>query len=68
MPDYRALPRATYTDPEAAFVGVSVEMARESGFDAFELVANFAKSDRGYGIERSSDTSRSWSTEPPANS
>jgi len=50
-PDYRALPRATYTDPEAAFVGVTVEAARESGMDAFELVANFAKSDRGYGIE-----------------
>ena len=27
-PDYRALPRATYTDPEAAFVGVTVEQAR----------------------------------------
>ena len=30
-PDYRALPRATYTDPEAAFVGVTVEAAREAG-------------------------------------
>ena len=50
-PDYRALPRATYSDPEAAFVGVTVEQARESGLDAFELVADFAKSDRGYGIE-----------------
>ena len=50
-PDYRALPRATYTDPEAAFVGVTVEAARESGLDAFELVADFASSTRGYGIE-----------------
>jgi pyruvate/2-oxoglutarate dehydrogenase complex dihydrolipoamide dehydrogenase (E3) component len=50
-PDYRALPRATYTDPEAAFVGVTVEAAREAGLDAFECVADFAKSDRGYGIE-----------------
>jgi pyruvate/2-oxoglutarate dehydrogenase complex dihydrolipoamide dehydrogenase (E3) component len=50
-PDYRALPRATYTDPEAAFVGVTVEAAREAGLDAFERVADFAKSDRGYGIE-----------------
>jgi pyruvate/2-oxoglutarate dehydrogenase complex dihydrolipoamide dehydrogenase (E3) component len=49
--DYRALPRATYTDPEAAFVGVTLEQAREAGLDAFELVADFAKSDRGYGIE-----------------
>ena len=46
-PDYRALPRATYTDPEAAFVGVSLEAAREAGLDAFELVADFAKSNRG---------------------
>ena len=50
-PDYRALPRATYTDPEAAFVGVTVEAAREAGLDAFELVADFAKSARGYGVE-----------------
>jgi dihydrolipoamide dehydrogenase len=50
-PDYRALPRATYSDPEAAFAGVTLEQARETGLDAFELVADFAKSDRGYGIE-----------------
>ncbi|MGK2850515.1 MAG: dihydrolipoyl dehydrogenase family protein [Candidatus Limnocylindrales bacterium] len=50
-PDYRALPRATYTDPEAAFVGVTVEAAREAGLDAFELTADFATSSRGYGIE-----------------
>lgn len=50
-PDYRALPRATYTDPEAAYVGVTLEAAREAGTDAFELVADFAKSTRGYGVE-----------------
>jgi pyruvate/2-oxoglutarate dehydrogenase complex dihydrolipoamide dehydrogenase (E3) component len=50
-PDYRALPRATYTDPEAAFVGVTVEAARDAGLDAFELVEEFAKSTRGYGLE-----------------
>jgi pyruvate/2-oxoglutarate dehydrogenase complex dihydrolipoamide dehydrogenase (E3) component len=50
-PDYRALPRATYTDPEAAFVGVSLDAAREAGLDAFEQVAEFPKSSRGYGIE-----------------
>jgi pyruvate/2-oxoglutarate dehydrogenase complex dihydrolipoamide dehydrogenase (E3) component len=50
-PDYRALPRATYTDPEAAFVGVSLEAAREQGIDAFEQVADFAKSSRGYALE-----------------
>lgn len=50
-PDYRALPRATYTDPEAAFVGVTVDAARADGLDAFELVAPFPTSTRGYGIE-----------------
>jgi pyruvate/2-oxoglutarate dehydrogenase complex dihydrolipoamide dehydrogenase (E3) component len=50
-PDYRALPRATYTDPEAAFVGVSLDMATEAGIDAFEKVAEFPKSSRGYAIE-----------------
>jgi pyruvate/2-oxoglutarate dehydrogenase complex dihydrolipoamide dehydrogenase (E3) component len=50
-PDYRALPRATYTDPEASFVGVTVEAAKDAGLDAFELVADFARSSRGYAIE-----------------
>jgi pyruvate/2-oxoglutarate dehydrogenase complex dihydrolipoamide dehydrogenase (E3) component len=50
-PDYRALPRATYTDPEAAFVGLALDGAREAGIDAFEQVAEFPKSSRGYAIE-----------------
>jgi pyruvate/2-oxoglutarate dehydrogenase complex dihydrolipoamide dehydrogenase (E3) component len=50
-PDYRALPRATYTDPEAAFVGVSLEQARAGGIDAVEFVAEFATSVRGYGVQ-----------------
>jgi mercuric reductase len=50
-PDYRALPRATYTDPEAAFVGLTLEGAREAGLDAFELVADFAKSAKGYAVQ-----------------
>ena len=50
-PDYRALPRATYTDPEAAFVGLSLDGAREAGLDAFEQVADFAESSRGYALE-----------------
>ncbi len=50
-PDYRALPRATYTDPEAAYVGLSVDDAREAGLDAFELVADYATSAKGYAIE-----------------
>ena len=51
QPDYRALPRASYTDPEAAFVGVSVEQAQADGIDALEFVADFASSARGYGVQ-----------------
>jgi mercuric reductase len=50
-PDYRALPRATYTDPEASSVGVTLEGAREAGLDAFELVADFATSSKGYAVQ-----------------
>jgi pyruvate/2-oxoglutarate dehydrogenase complex dihydrolipoamide dehydrogenase (E3) component len=50
-PDYRALPRATYTDPEAAFVGVSLDQAKAAGIDAFEEFAEFATSTRGYAVE-----------------
>ena len=50
-PDYRALPRASYTDPEAAFVGLSVEQAQAEGIDAVEFVADFASSTRGYAVQ-----------------
>jgi pyruvate/2-oxoglutarate dehydrogenase complex dihydrolipoamide dehydrogenase (E3) component len=50
-PDYRALPRATYTDPEAAFVGLTLDQARSSGLDAFELVADYKTSTKGYAVD-----------------
>ena len=50
-PDYRALPRCTYTDPEAASVGMTLDEALGAGIDAFEKVAEFAKSSRGYAIQ-----------------
>jgi pyruvate/2-oxoglutarate dehydrogenase complex dihydrolipoamide dehydrogenase (E3) component len=50
-PDYRALPRATYTEPEAASVGLTVDQARERGLDAFELSADFPKTGKGYSVE-----------------
>ncbi|HEU0242588.1 MAG TPA: NAD(P)/FAD-dependent oxidoreductase [Candidatus Limnocylindrales bacterium] len=50
-PDYRALPRATYMDPEAASVGVSLDQAIAAGLDAFECVADFPKTSKGYSIE-----------------
>jgi mercuric reductase len=52
-PDYRALPRATYTDPEASSVGLTFDDAREAGLDAFELVADFATSSKGYAVQAS---------------
>ncbi len=51
VPDYRALPRATYTDPELAFVGLSLEQAQAAGHDAFELVADFPRTAKGYSVE-----------------
>jgi pyruvate/2-oxoglutarate dehydrogenase complex dihydrolipoamide dehydrogenase (E3) component len=50
-PDYRAIPRAVYLEPEIASVGMSVEQARTAGRDAFELVADFTTTARGYGVE-----------------
>ena len=50
-PDYRALPRATYMDPEAASVGFSLEQAQAAGIDAFECVADFPVSSKGYSVE-----------------
>lgn len=50
-PDYRALPRATYTDPEAASVGLTLDQAKAAGIDAVEFVAEFGTSSRGYALE-----------------
>jgi pyruvate/2-oxoglutarate dehydrogenase complex dihydrolipoamide dehydrogenase (E3) component len=47
-PDLRAIPRATYTDPETASVGLLVEEARERGIDALEFSADLATSAKGY--------------------
>jgi pyruvate/2-oxoglutarate dehydrogenase complex dihydrolipoamide dehydrogenase (E3) component len=51
IPDYRALPRATYTDPEAASVGLTLDQAKATGIDAVEYVADFATSAKGYAVE-----------------
>lgn len=50
-PDHRAIPRATYTDPETAGVGMTVEEARRAGLDAFEETADLATSARGFVTE-----------------
>ena len=50
-PDYRAIPRAVYTDPETAGVGLQVEEALELGLAAFEKTADLATSAKGYVAE-----------------
>lgn len=47
-PDFRAIPRATYTDPETSSVGLTVEQATEQGFDAIERSLDLAASAKGY--------------------
>lgn len=52
-PDYSAIPRAVYTDPEVAGVGLTLEQAIAAGHDAFEEVADLATSAKGYVAEAS---------------
>jgi len=52
-PDYRAIPRAVYTDPEAAGVGLRLDQARAQGLDAVEKYADLATSAKGYVVEAS---------------
>jgi pyruvate/2-oxoglutarate dehydrogenase complex dihydrolipoamide dehydrogenase (E3) component len=50
--DYRpfldAIPRATYTDPETASVGLLMEQAKERGIDAAEYTVDIGTSSKGY--------------------
>jgi pyruvate/2-oxoglutarate dehydrogenase complex dihydrolipoamide dehydrogenase (E3) component len=50
-PDYRAIPRAVFLEPEIASVGMSVEAAAQAGMDVFEKVVDFATTTRGYEVE-----------------
>jgi pyruvate/2-oxoglutarate dehydrogenase complex dihydrolipoamide dehydrogenase (E3) component len=50
-PDLRAIPRATYTDPETASVGLQVEDAQGAGIDAVEFEEDLASSAKGYTAE-----------------
>jgi dihydrolipoamide dehydrogenase len=53
--DYRpfleAIPRATYTDPETASVGLLLEQAQERGIDAAEHTVDIGTSSKGYTAE-----------------
>ncbi len=50
-PDLRAIPHATYTDPETAGVGLTLEQATADGLEAFEEWADLATSAKGYVAE-----------------
>ena len=60
--DLRTVPKATFTDPEAASVGMLVEEAQAAGIDAFEVSQDFGGSARGQTIEDRAAISRPWST------
>ncbi|MDQ3346322.1 MAG: NAD(P)/FAD-dependent oxidoreductase [Chloroflexota bacterium] len=51
QPVFDAIPRATYTDPETASVGLLVEQAKERGIDAAEYTAEIGSSAKGYTAE-----------------
>jgi pyruvate/2-oxoglutarate dehydrogenase complex dihydrolipoamide dehydrogenase (E3) component len=50
-PDFRAIPRALYTDPESASVGLLVGEATERGISAEELTKDLAKTAKGEAAE-----------------
>jgi len=47
-PDYRAIPRAVYTDPEVAGVGLTPDQARAAGLDAVEYTEDLGRTAKGY--------------------
>lgn len=46
--DFSAVPRAVYTDPETAAVGLTLDQAKAQGIDAFEETSDLATSAKGY--------------------
>jgi dihydrolipoamide dehydrogenase len=49
--DLSVVPKVTFTEPEAAGVGLTVEEAQERGIDAFEISRDFASTGKGQTIE-----------------
>jgi dihydrolipoamide dehydrogenase len=49
--DLRVVPKVTFTDPEAAAVGLTVEEAQAASIDAFEISRDFASTGKGQTIE-----------------
>jgi dihydrolipoamide dehydrogenase len=50
-PDLRAIPRATYTDPETSSTGLLIEQARERGIDAKEYTIQLSHTAKGQASE-----------------
>jgi len=50
-PNFDAIPRATYTDPETASVGLLLAQARDRGIDAVEYTIDLATTAKGYTVE-----------------
>jgi pyruvate/2-oxoglutarate dehydrogenase complex dihydrolipoamide dehydrogenase (E3) component len=50
-PDFSAIPRAVYTDPESASVGLLLEQAKERGIRAEELTSDLAATAKGEAAE-----------------
>jgi pyruvate/2-oxoglutarate dehydrogenase complex dihydrolipoamide dehydrogenase (E3) component len=50
-PDLRPIPRATYTEPETASVGLQVGEARDAGMKAEELTQDLAVTSKGYVVD-----------------
>ena len=55
--DLSAVPKVTFTDPEAAGVGLTVDEAHEQGIEAFEISRDFASTGKGQTIEGARGTS-----------
>jgi dihydrolipoamide dehydrogenase len=47
-PDYSAIPRCVYTDPETGGVGMTVEEARAAGHDPVEFTEDLGHTAKGY--------------------
>jgi len=50
-PDHTAIPRAIYTDPEAASVGLKLDEAKERGIDAAEFSVDLGPTAKGHTAE-----------------
>ena len=50
-PDHRAIPHATYSEPQTAGVGLQLDEAIGRGFDAFEETTDYATTAPGYVAE-----------------